>query len=64
MGSDAPGGDSRRETCENCCRETPHDVTVDLLVERAADSSLARRPYRVSTCREFGAESRQAIGQT
>ncbi len=65
MASDGLHGDGRTELCENCSRETPHTVTVELCVESTpdGDAPFARQPYRVSSCRECGAESTQPIDE-
>ena len=46
------------ETCEECNRETPHEVRIQLLTESKKDKNaqFSREPYRVSTCRACGAE--------
>ncbi|CQH60083.1 small CPxCG-related zinc finger protein [Halobacterium hubeiense] len=63
MASETPHGGGRTERCERCCEETPHAVTVELRVESEPDGDppFARRPYRVSSCRECGTESVHAI---
>lgn len=65
MSSDGLHSDGRTESCGNCCRETPHTVTVELCVESTSDgeSPFARQPYRVPSCRECGAESTQPIDE-
>ena len=46
------------ETCEECNRETPHEVRIRLLTEskKEKNAQFSREPYRVSTCRACGAE--------
>ena len=48
------------ERCDRCGRDTPHDVAVTILTEGGDEGTAAfsREPYRVSECRECGAESR------
>ena len=47
------------ELCEECGRETPHDVNIRLLTEskKEQNAEFSREPYRVSTCRVCGTES-------
>ncbi|MEF8886804.1 MAG: hypothetical protein V5A30_03285 [Haloarculaceae archaeon] len=44
------------ETCPDCGRETPHDVSVRILTESAKpdNAEFSREPYRVSECRVCG----------
>ena len=46
------------EKCEECNRETPHEVCIRLLTEskNEKNAQFSREPYRVSTCRACGAE--------
>ena len=46
------------ETCEECNRETPHEVRIQLLTESKKDENaqFSREPYRVSTCRACGSQ--------
>lgn len=46
------------ESCETCGRETPHDVSIELVTESKTGRNVAysREPYRISTCRVCGAE--------
>jgi len=46
------------ERCEECDRETLHDVSIRLRTEsqRAENAEYSREPYRVSTCRICGTE--------
>lgn len=37
------------EECDDCERETPHEVSVQLRTENP-ESSFSREPYRVSEC--------------
>ena len=50
--------DRMAETCEECNRETPHEVRIQLLTESKKDNNaqFSREPYRVSTCRACGVE--------
>lgn len=65
MASDAPHSGGRTESCENCGRETPHTVTVELWVESTpdGDAPFARQPHRVSACRECGTETVQSLDE-
>ena len=44
------------ETCPDCGRETPHEVSVRILTESAKpdNAEFSREPYRVATCRYCG----------
>lgn len=44
------------ETCPDCGRETPHEVSVRILTESAKpdNAEFSREPYRVSECRVCG----------
>lgn len=46
------------ESCAECSRETPHDVSIQLRTEsrKAENAAYSREPYRVSTCRICGVE--------
>jgi len=46
------------EECEECNRETPHEVEIRLLTEskKTENAQFSREPYRVSMCRACGAE--------
>ena len=48
--------DGMAEECEECGRETPHDVSVQILTESASpeNAEYSREPYRVSECRVCG----------
>jgi len=63
MATRSSGPDGVEEFCEDCERETPHDVRVELRTEssRAENAEFSREPYRVTTCRECGAESVQRM---
>ncbi|MFB6165193.1 MAG: hypothetical protein ABEJ31_08545 [Haloarculaceae archaeon] len=47
------------EDCEQCGRETPHDVSLEILTEsaRPENAEYSREPYRVSECRVCGART-------
>ncbi|MFT4883121.1 MAG: rRNA maturation protein Nop10 [Natronomonas sp.] len=46
------------EKCSECGRETPHEVSIQLLTEsrKEENAEFSREPYRVSTCRVCGSE--------
>jgi len=46
------------EECAECGRETPHEVSIELLTEsrKEENAEFSREPYRVSQCRVCGAE--------
>jgi hypothetical protein len=51
--------DRMDEDCEQCSRETPHEVAITLLTEshKEENAEFSREPYRVATCRVCGAET-------
>lgn len=51
--------DGMTEECEECSRETPHEVSIELLTEstKEENAEFSREPYRVSTCRVCGTET-------
>jgi hypothetical protein len=44
------------EPCSDCDRETPHEVSVQILTEstKPDNAEFSREPYRVSECRVCG----------
>lgn len=52
------GDDGMSEKCSQCGRETPHEVSIQLLTEsrKQENAEFSREPYRVSTCRICGTE--------
>ena len=44
------------EECPRCERQTPHDVSVEILTEstKQQNSEYSREPYRVSKCSRCG----------
>ena len=59
MSATNDGGDGMTEECEECRRETPHEVSVQILTESATpeNAEYSREPYRVSECRVCGAQT-------
>jgi hypothetical protein len=59
MSATNDGGDGMTEECEECRRETPHEVSVQILTESATpeNAEYSREPYRVSECRVCGART-------
>ncbi|WP_299265864.1 hypothetical protein [Halorientalis sp.] len=53
------GNNGMTEECEECRRETPHEVSVQILTESAArkNAEYSREPYRVSECRVCSART-------
>jgi len=53
------GDEEMDEECENCSRETPHEVNIELLTEsrKEKNAEFSREPYRVTTCRVCGTET-------
>ena len=51
--------DGMAEHCEHCGRDTPHDVTVQIMTEssRPQNAEYSREPYRVSECRICGEQT-------
>lgn len=51
--------DGMTENCDDCGRETPHDVSVQILTESSSpeNAEYSREPYRVSECRVCGAQT-------
>jgi len=47
------------EECDQCSRETPHEVSIQLLTEsrKEKNAEFSREPYRVTTCRVCGTET-------
>jgi CO dehydrogenase/acetyl-CoA synthase alpha subunit len=47
-------GTERQERCDDCDRDTPHDVRIELRAESESpgeNAAFSREPYRVTTCR-------------
>ncbi|MFC7198850.1 hypothetical protein [Halospeciosus flavus] len=63
MASKTPHSDGIVELCDNCGRETAHDVSIQLLTESddSENAAYSREPYRVTECRACGDESRQRM---
>lgn len=51
------------ESCQNCGTETLHEVEVTLVTEssKTENAQFSREPYRLSTCVECGAETKQRM---
>ena len=51
------------EACEECGRETPHDVSVQIRTEsqKRENAEFSREPYRVTECQICGEESSQRM---
>lgn len=51
------------ESCEECARETPHDVRIELKTEsdKRENAAYSREPYRVATCGFCGATTSQRM---
>ena len=47
------------EDCEDCDRETPHEVAIEMRTEsaKAENAEFSREPYRVSECTVCGIET-------
>ena len=59
MSATNDGSDGMTEECEECRRETPHEVSVQILTESATpeNAEYSREPYRVSECRICGSRT-------
>lgn len=55
--STSPGHD-QSERCDDCDRETVHDVAIEIRAESEdpRNAAFSREPYRVTTCTRCGAE--------
>ncbi len=51
------------ELCDNCERETSHDVSVEIRTEskKRENAEFSREPYRVTTCQACGKERSQRM---
>jgi len=51
--------EERSEECDECSRETPHEVSIRLRTEsrKEENAEFSREPYRVTTCRVCGMET-------
>jgi len=51
--------DTTVEYCSQCGRETPHMVRVEIRTEstKPENAEFSREPYRLTRCRECGAET-------
>lgn len=47
------------ETCDDCERDTPHTVSIQLRTEskKPENAEFSREPYRISECMVCGAET-------
>ncbi|MFC7200663.1 hypothetical protein [Halospeciosus flavus] len=63
MASKTPHSDGIVEPCDNCGRETAHEVSIELLTESddSENAAYSREPYRVTECRACGEESHQRM---
>lgn len=55
--------DAFEERCEDCGRETPHAVQIELRTEsrKRKNAAYSREPYRVATCRLCGHTATQRM---
>ena len=51
------------EPCDDCGRETPHSVSIELQTEstKRENAAYSREPYRVATCRFCGRTTSQRM---
>ncbi|MFH5801793.1 hypothetical protein [Haladaptatus sp. CMAA 1911] len=52
MAKKGQGFQTLTELCENCNRETPHDVTLEIKKEskKQQNAEFSREPYRTTRC--------------
>lgn len=55
--------DAFDEPCDDCGRETPHSVSIELRTEsqKLENAAYSREPYRVATCRFCGQTTSQRM---
>lgn len=51
------------ELCDNCGRETSHEVSVEIRTEskKRENAEFSREPYRVTRCQSCGEEKSQRM---
>lgn len=51
------------EACEDCGRDTHHDVSVEIRTEsrKKENAEFSREPYRVATCQVCGSTRSQRM---
>ncbi|SIR31417.1 hypothetical protein SAMN05421858_2214 [Haladaptatus litoreus] len=51
------------ELCDNCGRETSHEVSVEIRTEskKRENAEFSREPYRITTCQTCGEEKSQRM---
>lgn len=56
MSGRSKSGDTFAEPCDECGRETPHAVRIELRTEsrKRENTAFSREPYRVATCAHCG----------
>jgi hypothetical protein len=60
MGATKHQSNGINEECPECERETSHSVSLEILTEsdKRENAQFSREPYRVSTCRICGTETK------
>ena len=63
MATQLSNPDGITESCRSCGTKTLHEVEVTLVTESSKEenSQFSREPYRLSTCVECGAETKQRM---
>jgi len=65
MSSTRPSGalSAITEECDDCGRETPHDVSVQIRTEsqKCENAKFSREPYRITNCQTCGATSTERL---
>jgi len=63
MATQNQGFQAISETCDECGRETPHEVSVQIRTEsqKRENAEFSREPYRVTECQVCGATSSQRM---
>ncbi|WP_433625196.1 hypothetical protein [Halomicrococcus sp. NG-SE-24] len=63
MATKNQGFEAITELCDNCGRETAHQVSVEIRTEsqKQENAEFSREPYRVSECESCGEETIQRM---
>ena len=63
MATQNQGFQAISESCDECGRETPHEVSVQIRTEskKRENAEFSREPYRVTTCQACGEEESQRM---
>lgn len=63
MATQNQGFQAISESCDECGRETPHEVSVQIRTEskKRENAEFSREPYRVTECQVCGETSSQRM---